>query len=423
MTFLLREIDRATLGSDRRVTLDAETVSAVAGILSEIRSDPQRVLAYAELFDGRKSGAPLSLSRNSLKVAYDGLDDATRGVIDRCYARIHAFACAQRDSLADLDLKIEGGRAGHRFVPHRVAGCYAPGGRFALPSSVLMTVVPARVAGVQEIWVASPRPTPVVQAAAYRAGADALLVLGGAQAIGSMAYGLAPAPQCDVIVGPGNRYVTAAKHLVRDQVAIDMLAGPSELLILADESATPELVAWDLLAQAEHDVDAWPVLVSTDRGLIERVQRCLESQLRDLDTRTVAEQALARGGYILAESRDDMAALSEQIAAEHLQVMTREPEVLAARLSRFGSLFIGEASAEVMADYGAGPNHVLPTGKSARVRGGLSILDFMSLRTWMKLDKADPGYLRVARDSERLAQLEGLCAHARSAKAREQQVS
>lgn len=418
MSVEFKEIDRESLSLDRSVEFDAETVSVVREILQDIRQRPARLLDYAEKFDGFTRGEPLLISRDTLASDYDALEDESKGLLDRTCSRIESFAVAQRACLSNLNTSIQGGRAGHRFVPHRVAGCYAPGGRFSLPSSVLMTVIPARVAGVKKVIVASPRPEAVLRAAAFRAGADALLVLGGAQAIGAMAYGLGPSPRCDVIVGPGNRYVTAAKHLVRDSVAIDMLAGPSELLVLADASADPDLVACDLLAQAEHDTDAWPLLISTDAQLVKQVQARLSVRIEALSTKDTAMAALARGGYVLARSNEEMVELSDSIAPEHLQVMTKNPDELARQLSRYGSLFIGDASAEVMADYGAGPNHVLPTGGTARVRGGLSVLDFMSLRTWMQLDARISGYQALARDSEELAQVEGLMGHALAARVR-----
>lgn len=417
-TPLFPERSRSSLLSDRRVEQDPETLDVVRRILCDIRERPERIEEYAKKLDGLCPGDPLMIPRESLEADYRDLDEEIRAVIDRAHDRIYDFAFAQRECLRDLETEIEGGRAGHRFVPHLVAGCYAPGGRFSLPSSVLMTVIPARVAGVREVIVASPKPGPVLRAAAYRAGADCLLALGGAQAIGAMAYGLQPSKKCDVIVGPGNRYVTAAKHLVRDCVSIDMLAGPSELLILADGSSDPDLIACDLLAQAEHDADAWPVLVSTDRSLVESVQRRLELRLQELSTKDIAQAALARGGYALVSSIEDMIELSESIAPEHLQVMTSEAESLGRRLTRFGSLFLGQASAEVLADYGAGPNHVLPTGGTAGVRGGLSVMDFMSLRTWMRLDAQNSKYRALVKDSEQLAELEGLSAHALSARVR-----
>lgn len=418
MRFLFEPISPESLMQDRRVLIDAETRDLVSGILRDVQANPDRLLHYAHRLDGLASNDPLVFERQDLERAYLSLTSDDQALLDRTHARIETFAQAQRACLQDLDMPIPGGRAGHRFEPYRVAGCYAPGGRFPLPSSVLMTVVPAKVAGVSRVWVASPRPAVWVRAAAYRAGADALVAIGGAQAVGAMAYGIAPVPGCDVIVGPGNRYVTAAKHLVQEQVAIDMLAGPSELLVLADHSADPDLVACDLLAQAEHDPDAWPVLITTDAQLGERVRGCLRERLASLATRDIAVQALAKGGFVLASSLCEMIGLSNAIAAEHVELLVQDAPALVSQLTRFGALFIGSASAEVMGDYGAGPNHVLPTGGSAGLRGGLSVMDFMSMRTWMQLDKQDPGFVALTQDSEALAQHEGLAAHALAARVR-----
>jgi len=280
-----------------------------------------------------------------------------------------------------------------------------------------MTAVTARASGVSEVWAASPRPTPVTLAAASVAGADALLALGGAHAVAALAYGISPAPACDVIVGPGNRWVTAAKQLVTGRVGIDLLAGPSELTILADDSAAAEMVAADLLAQAEHDPDAVPVLVTTSSGLADRVETELARQLVDLPTRDTAAAALGNGFAVVADDPEAALELADRLAPEHLQLLGPLMEALAARARHYGGLFVGRSSAEVFGDYGAGPNHTLPTGGGARFTGGLSVLHFLRIRTWMRLDTTDET-AELARDAAALARLEGLEAHARAAEAR-----
>lgn len=277
-----------------------------------------------------------------------------------------------------------------------------------------MTAVTARVAGVETVWVASPKPTDHTLAAASIAGADALLAVGGAQAISAFAYGAA-VPVCDVIVGPGNRFVTAAKQLVSGRVRIDMLAGPSELLVLADHTADPVIVAADLLAQAEHDPDAVPVLVSLDADLINAVNVAISTQLRDLPTATTARAALDNGFAVLAPDLDAAIRLCDSLAPEHLEVLTEDCERVARRLTNYGGLFIGAGSAEVFGDYGVGPNHTLPTGGTGRFCGGLSVFDFLAIRTWMRLDD-DPAEL--VRDAAALGRMEGLEAHARAAEKR-----
>ena len=278
-----------------------------------------------------------------------------------------------------------------------------------------MTAVTARTAGVHEVWVASPKPTPVTLAAAAVAGADAVLAVGGAQAIAALAFGTETIEPVDVIVGPGNRWVTAAKQLVAGQVGIDMLAGPSELLVLADGHADPATIAADLLAQAEHDADAMPVLVTTAPELVDAVEAALTRQLEGLPTRSVAEPALQRGYAVVCGSLERAVAVCDALAPEHLQLSVTRPAELLPRLRHYGAAFLGEGSAEVLGDYGAGPNHVLPTAGGARFGGGLSVLDFSRVRTWMTLDGSPEA---LVRDAAALARLEGLEGHARAAERR-----
>lgn len=313
-----------------------------------------------------------------------------------------------------MDVEIPGGRAGHTVEPVECAGCYAPGGRFPLPSSVLMTVATAKAAGVARVWVASPRPTVVTAAAAAIAGADGLLAVGGAQAVAALAYGVG-VPACDCVVGPGNRWVTAAKRIVSGDVRIDMLAGPSELVVLADGTADAGMVAADLLAQAEHDDDAVPILVTTDAGIVDRVEVELAAQLATLPTAGTARRALENGMAVVVGSAEEGAAVCNRIAPEHLELIGPEAEAMRGNLRHYGALFIGASSAEVFGDYGAGPNHVLPTGGTARFSGGLSVLDFLRVRTWMRIDRAAAA---LVRDSAALARIEGLEAHARAAERR-----
>jgi histidinol dehydrogenase len=275
-----------------------------------------------------------------------------------------------------------------------------------------MTAVTARVAGVRDVWVASPKPQRLVLAAAAVAGADAVLAAGGAHAIAALAYGAGPIPACDIVVGPGNRFVTAAKQLVSGAVAIDMLAGPSELVVFADASADPGLVAADLLAQAEHDPDAVPVLVTLDPTLPARVEAELHRQLADLPTAAVARAALGNGGVVTVATVDEGIATSDAIAPEHLQLVLTNAAAIAPRLAHYGALFVGAGAREVLGDYGAGPNHILPTGGTARWAGGLSVLTFLRLRTWLRVDGAAGD---VMADAAWFGRAEGLEAHARAA--------
>jgi phosphoribosyl-ATP pyrophosphohydrolase/phosphoribosyl-AMP cyclohydrolase/histidinol dehydrogenase len=399
----------------RRDAIDAETLRLAAEIVEDVRRRGEAALIeHARRLGDLQEGDAHVIERPELERALDELPPEQRGVLERTAARIEAFAKAQRGALVDLDVAIAGGRAGHRVEPVERAGCYAPGGRFPLPSAVLMTVCSARAAGVETVWVASPRPARVTMAAAAIAGADAMLAVGGAQAIAAMAYGAGEIPACDVVVGPGNRWVTAAKKLVSGRVRIDMLAGPSELVVFADRTADPATVAADLLAQAEHDPDALPVLISVDAALIDAVEAELAVQLDQLPTRDIARAALANGFATLVADLDAGIDLCERIAPEHLELLLADADSVAARVKNYGGLFIGAHAAEVLGDYGAGPNHTLPTGGTARSTGGLSVLTFLCTRTWMRLD--DPAAARqLVDDAVELARLEGLEGHARSA--------
>jgi phosphoribosyl-ATP pyrophosphohydrolase/phosphoribosyl-AMP cyclohydrolase/histidinol dehydrogenase len=397
------------LPSLRREPVDAETLVAAGRLVEEVRKGGEAALrACAERLGDLVPGATMVRERAELEAALDGLPAADRAMLERTTARIRGFAEAQRRALGEPDVAVPGGRAGLRYQPVERAGCYAPGGRYPLPSSVLMTAVTARAAGVKEVWVASPRPAQVTLAAAALAGADALLAVGGAQAIAAMAYGAGPVPACDALVGPGNRWVTAAKQLVAGRVAIDMLAGPSELVALADRSADPELVAADLLAQAEHDPDALPILVAADVAVAERILAAAERQLADLPTQEIARAAM-RGGLCVITER--LAEAANRLAPEHLALHVADPDALRPALVHYGALFVGEGAAEVLGDYGAGPNHVLPTGGTARSFGGLSVLTFLRAQAWLRMEHAG----ELAADAAQLARLEGLEAHARAA--------
>ncbi|ANM30700.1 hypothetical protein ABI59_15630 [Acidobacteria bacterium Mor1] len=417
---LLRRIRSAELGRLLQAPVDSATLAEAQRIVDDVEQRGEVALReHAERLGDLEPGAPLWLDRERLHELAEQVPVEDRRLLERTRDRIEAFARAQRETMADCRRAVPGGYAGHRWLPVRAAGCYAPGGRFPLPSSVLMTVVPARVAGVPRVCVASPRPAPITLAAAAIAGADGFLCAGGAQSIAAMAYGVGPLPSTDMIVGPGNRWVTAAKQVVSAFTGIDMLAGPSELLVLADRSADADMIAADLLAQAEHDTDARPMLVSLDAPLIEAVEVALQRRLEELPTRDTAREALANGFALHASTLEEAIEACRRIAPEHLEVLTDNAGPVARELDTAGALFVGARSAEVLGDYGAGPNHVLPTGGSGRFRSGLSVADFMKPQTWLELneggDSAD-----LVEDAVALARLEGLEGHARSAELRRQ---
>lgn len=411
----LRRYTAATVPPRRRCAVDAGTLAQARVIVDAVRRDGDRALLdYARKHDGWTDDRPLRFDTEALAGALHSLDGDVRDLLSRTAQRIAAFAQAQRETITELTVSVPGGRAGHELIPVARAGCYAPAGRFPLPSSLLMGVITAKAAGVGDVWVATPSPTPLMLAAAAIAGATGVIGAGGAHAIAALAYGTESVPACDVVVGPGNRWVTAGKSHVAGDVAIDFLAGPSELVVVADGTADPDDIAADLLAQAEHDADALPILVATNQAVVDAVDRALLRRLDALPHVATASAALANGYSVLCADDDEVIRVIDALAPEHLQLLVAEPHLTAARVSHAGAIFLGRGSAEVFGDYGAGPNHVLPTGGAARHTGGLSIFTFLRVRTW--LDIATPHEL-VA-DTAAFARLEGLEAHARAAERR-----
>lgn len=432
----LRRVGLGEIGARRASFEDARTMETARAIMEAVRLGGEPALAgYAASLDG--NAGRLWYGPEDFAAALASMPAAERNALEAAAGRIRAFARAQLSSLAILTMPVPGGTAGHEILPIERVGCYAPGGRFPLPSSVLMTAIPARVAGVTDLAVACPRPEPAILAACALAGADRLLAAGGAQAIAAFAYGAGPLTPRDLVVGPGNRYVAAAKLIAQAVIKTDAPAGPSELLVLADDSADPEALAWDLVAQAEHDPDALACLATDSAALADALEDALARALGELkaaapDNAGNAERALASSWLYLARAGDaaafglvgDLApvelALAEaanRFCPEHLELALADPERLRPYLRHAGALFLGARSAEAFGDYGAGPNHALPTAGRSRSSGGLSVFDFVRIRTWLRLDD-EAGLTRLAADSAALARLEGLEAHARSAEAR-----
>lgn len=409
--------------------VDAKALSQATDIVNSLKEASDRSSKLMEIAKGFRdldgSATSYVVSREDLKKAYDGLSDGDRSVLISIHKRVETFALAQRSSIVDMAIPIPGGQAGHRVTACNTAGCYAPGGRYPLPSSVVMTAVTARAAGCKRVVVASPRPAQITLAAAYISGADLFLQVGGAQAIAAMAYGVGGAdgipevPSCDVIVGPGNKWVTAAKSIVNGHCGIDMLAGPSEVLVICDETANADVVASDLIAQAEHDVVARPILISSSQSMIDSVTAKAKERLDSLPepNRSTAIEAFSSGYAVCCDSVDKCVEISDQIAPEHLEIQTRDFQAVADQCKCYGGMFIGEYAAEVLGDYGAGPNHTLPTGGTGRFTGGLSVFSFLGIRTWIRIDDkaASQG---MVNDCVTMARLEGLEGHARAAEAR-----
>ncbi len=414
---LLQEIPPTDCLAFRRDPIDCETLETARSIIMDIRRRGDVAIRdYATQFGDWDGSSPLYIHRSSLPAYATAIDQSQWQLLNRVAQRIRNFALAQRECVRDLDIRIPGGRAGHRVVPVASAGSYAPGGRYPLPSSVLMTVIPARIAGVDNVILASPNPSPFTLAAAMIAGVDGVLTIGGIQAIAAMAYGFDRVSACDVIVGPGNRWVSAAKQVIAGRTRIDMIAGPSEIVILADGTANPGYIALDLLAQAEHDSDALPILITTSRDLLSAVRQEIIVLLRERPT-PAARSSLQRGFCSAVGDLKQGCALCNALAPEHLQVMVKDATEIIDELRNYGGLFLGERSAEVFGDYGAGPNHVLPTSGQATRYSGLSVMNFLKQPTWISLD--DSGELsELVSDAAAMAELEGLQWHARAAQAR-----
>jgi phosphoribosyl-ATP pyrophosphohydrolase/phosphoribosyl-AMP cyclohydrolase/histidinol dehydrogenase len=415
---LLRIVKPKDVPSGLRDPVDDETRNIARQIVDDVRTRGESALReHAEKLGDMEAGKPLIIEPDELERAKEKIAPPDLELLERTAGRIRTFAEAQVNSVAPVEIPVPGGMAGQNIAPVDRAGCYAPGGRFPLPSSVLMTAVTARAAGVKEVWVASPRPKPITLASAAIARVDGLLQVGGAQAIAALAFGAGPVPQCDTIVGPGNRFVTAAKQLVFGHVSIDMLAGPSELAVMVDDSADARIVAADLLAQAEHDPDAITVLVSLSERLIEEVELELKTQLPELSTKETAAAAMKNSLAVLVKDINEAIEVCDKLAPEHLELHVVNPAQVAPHCNHYGGLFIGAKAAEVLGDYGAGPNHTLPTGGTARHSGGLSVFDFLRIRTWLEID--DPqAAAQLVKDAKRLAELEGLTGHSNAAKVR-----
>mmetsp|Transcript_41618 Transcript_41618/g.50634 ORF Transcript_41618/g.50634 Transcript_41618/m.50634 type:complete len:487 (+) Transcript_41618:35-1495(+) len=430
---LLTRLSPSQVKLEIKDPVDPTALTQAKSILRDITSapssrdiDPSKLISLSQKFgDIPAESTSYIVTKEECKAAFDGLTDEERRTLVNIHARVKAFAEMQRNSVNECEISIPGGVAGQTVSPCSAAGCYAPGGRYPLPSSVIMTAVTARTAGCPTVTLASPHPAPITLAAAHVSSVDLFLRIGGAQSIYAMAYGLPatdanPAvPPCDVIVGPGNKWVTAAKSVVSGYCGIDMLAGPSEVLVICDEGAEGEVVAADLIAQAEHDVVARAILLGTSEEVVERVDEALGRQLESLPepNRSTAREALTQSFAVVCESVEECVKISDDIAPEHLEIMTKDSETVAKSCLNYGGLFIGRGAAEVLGDYGAGPNHTLPTGGTGRYTGGLSVFNFLRIRTWMRVDNESQSQ-EMVEDSIRMARLEGLEGHARAAEKR-----
>jgi sulfopropanediol 3-dehydrogenase len=395
---------------------NAPVEATVKEVLDAVRRTGDEALrTYSQRFDGVAVDA-FEVGAEERAAALAGLDPQTRADTEFAIAQVRGFAEAQRATLLPLEVEpLPGLHLGHRIIPIRRVGAYVPGGRYPLLSAPIMTIVPAKVAGCAEVVACLP-PTahPAMIAGCHLSGADRIFRVGGAQAIAAMAYGTATIPAVDKIVGPGNAYVNEAKRQVFGLVGIDQLAGPSEIFVVADEAGDATTIAIDLLAQAEHDVRTRVGLITTDRALAERVVAEVERQLAGLSTGAVAGAAWRDyGEVVVCADEAAMIAYSDVIAAEHLQVHTRDPHATAARLSNYGSLFIGPLASVVYSDKCCGTNHTLPTMAAGRYTGGLWVGSYLKTCTHQWLDER--GVAAVAPPAMRQSASEGLEGHRRAA--------
>lgn len=395
--------------------------TAVARLLSEVRSGGDEALrAWTQRIDHVELGA-LEVAAADWAAAYERLDDRMRETMDLAVQRIRDFHA--RQPIPSWSTDAMGGTVGQRLVPLERVGVYVPGGSAPLPSSLLMAVIPARVAGVEQVFVCTParredgRVSDVILAAAHLAGVDRLFCLGGALAVAAMAFGTASVPRVDKIVGAGGLFTTLAKRQVYGLVGLDGLYGPTETVVVADESANPAWVAADLLAQAEHDVLATAILLTPSSELARSVQAEVAQQLVGLSRAHIATTSLAgQGGIVITPDLATAVRLADQFAPEHLCLSVRDPFAWVERIRNAGGVFVGEHSFEVLGDYIAGPSHIMPTGGTARFKGPVNVLDFVKVINIIGLD---PGTAkRISSAAVEFAEAESLTAHAQAARLR-----
>ncbi len=397
--------------------------SVVAGIIQNVREKgDEAVFAYTRQFDKWEVSADtLRVTQAEMEAAFDDIEPAFVEVLKRAAANIEDFHRRQlRNSW--IETRTDGSILGQRILPIAVSGVYVPGGKAAYPSSLLMNVIPAKVAGVDKVVMTTPagadgRVNAGTLVAAKIAGVDEIYKVGGAQAIAAMAFGTETIPKVDKITGPGNIFVALAKKACFGYVSIDSIAGPSEILVIADETANPRYVAADLLSQAEHDELASAILITTDEELAKNVEREIDGFLQELSRAEIIRKSLAQYGYILlADSMDEAVEAANAIASEHLEILTRDPYAVMTKIRNAGAIFLGEYSSEPLGDYYAGPNHILPTNGTAKFFSPLNVDDFMKKTSLISYSKEA---LRAAhRDIELFAEKEGLTAHANSIRVR-----
>ena len=408
---------------DRAPEADPKVTAVVADIIAAIRARGDDALVeYTNRFDRRSvaSAAELEIPKAVREAAWQSLDPKLKAALEAAAERIRAYA--QRQKLEGWEFTdADGNRLGQKVTPMDRAGLYVPGGKAAYPSSVLMNAIPAKVAGVGELVMVVPASdgvvNPVVLGAAHLAGVDRVFTIGGAQAVAALAYGTQTIPAVDKIVGPGNAYVAAAKRLVFGKVGIDSIAGPSEIVVIADGQTDPRWIAMDLFSQAEHDEVAQSILIAPDAAYLDAVFAAMNARLAELPRADIVRQSIAgRGALILVRDLAEAAEVSNRIAPEHLELSVADPRHLLESIQHAGAVFLGRYTPEAFGDYCAGPNHVLPTSRAARFSNPLGVYEFQKRSSLIEI--SSDGAKRLADIAGTIADAEGLQAHAASARDR-----
>ena len=428
MIRIIRENERVVLDEmlkrleARAVAFDPELMRAVSVIVDDVRErGDEALIDYAARFDGIElHAADLRVDEQTLNASADKVDTRILAALREAIKNVRTFHERELEQSWEFT-PADGVHLGQRITPLERVGLYVPGGTAAYPSSVVMNVVPAQVAGVEQIVVATPplslNESPAVGAALRELNITEVYAVGGAQAIAALAFGTHTVPRVDKITGPGHKYVAAAKKLVFGIVGIDAIAGPTEVVVIADEAARADFVAADLLAQAEHGEDAAAILMTTSEMLARAVVQELQSQIESLPRRTIAAASLKNyGAIVVSNSMDEVCAITNWIAPEHLQLVTKDDEAIAAKIRHAGAIFFGQYTPEAVGDYLAGPNHVLPTGRTSRFSSALGVYDFVKRTSVLRY--SSEAFSKVAESINVLAECEGLAAHARSASIR-----
>lgn len=412
----MKIVSYRNIGKDFFRKIEFETISKAEEIARDVRQNSDSAIRkYTQQFDGQDLDSFLVTSKE-IEDAHTKVAPKTVNAIKKAIKNVKKFSEKQLECLKPLKTKIDENELGHKIIPLDSVGCYIPGGNYPLLSSAIMTIVPAKVAGVKQVVACSPKIRPETIVACDLAGAEKIFKIGGVQAIAGMAYGTETIPKVNKIVGPGNKYVTAAKKYVYGEVGIDFLAGPSEVMIIADETANAEFVAADMLAQCEHDIDARAFLVTTSEKFAQKVEEFAQKQLTELETREIAVKSFEKSFAVVVKSLDEAIELANQKAPEHLEICYKNAKNDIDKFKNYGSLFVGNYSAEVYGDYCSGTNHVLPTNEVSKYSGGLSVFDFIKIQTYQIISQK--GNKIISPCASQLSEKEGLKAHKLAAEIR-----